>query len=537
MVIEVDNLTLLLLAVLVVLLLYQRLSAPQSLVHSLQLGGQAAPAAVRQPGESAVYRAWATGQGTPLQVRPASAVKTVDQAAHAPPPSVLPGKPLPPIRQRYILDTPLTPEALAEVARLVPLGLRALFPRLASEEVTPVAVLLPPSPSTSLPTLLLALASEPRHPLVVLDHPRHLPSALNGKEHPVPALIVAHAAAAGDLTNLPAGVDVLLVGDPEGKVELKARRWEEIWDAAESAPAEQPMNTWSDTFGWFHSDGEVLLATHMTMTAGIAGIMALFPADKRPGPRDIVASTMSLNTPFGLALALAAVWCGSGLRLIGPSGWDTEADPNAELALLAADDQPLPTVLFATPPYHAVLVAHTAHALRFPLGRLASTHKLHGIRKGWVGREGWADALVAGARKGVLGGLVESLRAVLVVGDVNYGAVSRSHAVLSLPLTRLTVSPVSAGPLFASHFYDLQSPVVPDVYKPTGGNKAHTGPPASNVEVVLRGVHEPLAEEGEVAGRVWVRGPAVLERQGAVEGWTDAGISAAVSPNGTFVVV
>ncbi|BEJ13701.1 hypothetical protein CspHIS471_0308750 [Cutaneotrichosporon sp. HIS471] len=537
--IQIDNLTLLLLGVLVVLLLYQRLSTPSSLVHSLQLGGQAAPAAVRQPGESPIYRAWATGQGTPLQVRPAGNVRTADMAARAPPPSVMPGKPLPPIKQRYILDTPLTPEALAEVARLVPLGLRALFPKLASEEVTPIAVLLPPSPTTSLPTLLLALASQPRHPLVILDHPRRLASALSGKDHPVPSLIVAHASAARAIANLPTGVDVLLVGDPEGKVDIKARRWEEIWDPAEAAAPDEHENSWSDAFGWFYApDGEVLSATHMTITAGMAGIMALFPADKRPGPRDIVASTLSLNTPFGLTLALATVWCGSGLRLVGPTGWDAEGDPNTELALLAAEDQPLPTVLFATPAYHAALVAHTAHALRSSLGRIAAAHKLQGIRNGWVGREGWADALVSGARKGVMGGLVDSLRAILVVGDVSYAAASRSHAVLSLPLTRLTISPYCAGPLFASHFYDLQSPVVPDVFAPVGGKaqKAHTGPPASNIEVLLRGVDEPLPEEGEVTGRVWVRGPSVLARPGTVEGWSDAGISTTVAGNGTFVV-
>lgn len=66
--IQVDNLTLLLLAVLAVLLVYQRLSTPNSLVHSLQLGGQAAPSHVRQPGESPTYRSWATGQGTPVRI-------------------------------------------------------------------------------------------------------------------------------------------------------------------------------------------------------------------------------------------------------------------------------------------------------------------------------------------------------------------------------------------------------------------------------------------------------------------------------------
>lgn len=65
---QVDNLTLLLLAILAGLLIYQRFGKPSSLVHSLQLGGQAAPAQVRQPGESPTYRSWATGQGTPVRI-------------------------------------------------------------------------------------------------------------------------------------------------------------------------------------------------------------------------------------------------------------------------------------------------------------------------------------------------------------------------------------------------------------------------------------------------------------------------------------
>lgn len=84
------------------------------------------------------------------------------------------------------------------------------------------------------------------------------------------------------------------------------------------------------------------------MTAGMAGLMALFPADKRPTACDTVGSVVSLNTPFGLSLALATVWSGAGLRIIGATAatWDAESDPNTELALLSTDDQPLPNVLF-----------------------------------------------------------------------------------------------------------------------------------------------------------------------------------------------
>lgn len=180
----------------------------------------------------------------------------------------------------------LTNEALAEVARLVPLGLRALFPTLESDSPTPILTLLPPSPSTSLPLLLLALASEPRHPLLILDHPRHLQAALAGRGHPAPSVLVLHASVfergvALDALDLGSAAGVLIVGDPERKFSAVAasalkgasvKWWEEIWEAGEAVePKEARENLWSDTFGWFYApDGEVLTATHMVSPANQA---------------------------------------------------------------------------------------------------------------------------------------------------------------------------------------------------------------------------------------------------------------------------
>lgn len=116
-----------------------------------------------------------------------------------------------------------------------------------------------------------------------------------------------------------------------------------------------------------------------------------------------------------------------------------------------------------------------------------------------------------------------------------------SHALLSLPLTRLHSTFLSAGPVFVSHFYDLQGPL-PDIFsKSFDPSNSHSGPPASNIEVVLRGPEtEPVQDdEGKpYQGRVWVRGPGVLEPVGVtlVEGWVDTGDNAAVGTNGTFVI-
>ena len=65
---EIDNLTVFLLALLLGLLVYNRLFAqPQPLVHPLLLGKQSEPSAVRKEGETGVYRSWATGHGTPVR--------------------------------------------------------------------------------------------------------------------------------------------------------------------------------------------------------------------------------------------------------------------------------------------------------------------------------------------------------------------------------------------------------------------------------------------------------------------------------------
>ncbi len=64
---EVTNVTLILLGVFTSLLIYHRFFAtPNPLVHPLLLGKQSDVGNVRKPGETGVYRSWATGQGSPV---------------------------------------------------------------------------------------------------------------------------------------------------------------------------------------------------------------------------------------------------------------------------------------------------------------------------------------------------------------------------------------------------------------------------------------------------------------------------------------
>lgn len=118
-----------------------------------------------------------------------------------------------------------------------------------------------------------------------------------------------------------------------------------------------------------------------------------------------------------------------------------------------------------------------------------------------------------------------------------------SHALLSLPLTRLHTSSLSTGPVFVSHFYDLQGPPVDILKRSVETEPAHSGPPAANVEVVLKGPKTEYPEKAEneakpFEGRVWIRGPTVVEQAGVIasNGWIETKDEAAVYTNGCFVV-
>jgi long-chain acyl-CoA synthetase len=150
----------------------------------------------------------------------------------------------------------LTDEALAEILRLIPLGLSSLFPLSEStSSPTPILTLLPSSPSTSFPLLLLQLAVPPSTPLIVLPQPKQLSKALHSTLHPQPKLVVVHASLAEDVIeqvweDCGHEVGVLIVGDP-GKEHDQAVReaeekgmivkyWEEVWEGAELSKRVMP---------------------------------------------------------------------------------------------------------------------------------------------------------------------------------------------------------------------------------------------------------------------------------------------------------
>ncbi|WWC67281.1 uncharacterized protein I206_101189 [Kwoniella pini CBS 10737] len=577
---EIDNLTIILLFLLATLAIYHRFfSTPQPLVHPLLLGKQSDISTVRKSGETGVYRSWATGQGAPLTVRPASSVKVVSDVVTGP--KITDSK-----KERFILDVPITDEGLTEITRLIPIGLSLLFPLT---ETSSVVVLLPPSPSTSLPLLLLSVASTADKPLVILPSPTLLSSAIANKgRHPPAGVVVIHVNLLEDvieqLYENKSSAGVLVIGDPDKSTQgvvkiakgkgINVKYWEEIWEIAESSAAEkyQPKEkVYSDVHSFYYAQQNdqtvVTKVTHLNVTAGIASLLSSFPADKRPSAalNDTVASAVPLTTPLGMTIALSAVWTGASFRLIGNHEpvWDPEeVDHAAELEVLADTEKglPKPTILFISPRHHHALLnrlqyTYTSH----PFASLAARHKSHSIRAGHIDRDSlWDKVLWSGMRENVLGGIAgQRLRGVILVGDAPPpDALASSHLLLSLPLTRLHPSPFSTGPVFVTHFYDLQSPGVGHVLKEVdmwdgasvhhsgGSEKVHSGPPASNIEILLKGdkVNEVYEEEEgrPIHGSIFIRGPSVLERvddKGRdVDGWVNIGENAKVQTNGTFII-
>lgn len=89
----------------------------------------------------------------------------------------------------------------------------------------------------------------------------------------------------------------------------------------------------------------------------------MFPADKRPTSRDVIASAIRLDTPLGMSIAIGAVWGGAGFRLIGPpvAVWDAPSAPVIELGELTTSDQPMPTILILYVHWKGILTVGHQH--------------------------------------------------------------------------------------------------------------------------------------------------------------------------------
>jgi len=298
----------------------------------------------------------------------------------------------------------------------------------------------------------------------------------------------------------------------------------------------------------------VLTVTNENITAGAAGFLSTFPADKRPTAalKDTIGSGIDINTPFGLTLLLTSVYAGASFMAIGEYGREaTEEEP---FVVLKADPKLKPTILIIQPRPFAIacsVLTKVLAANSSPLMSLAKRHKLAGLANGYVGKEGPFEWLVWNRLRTSLparGHLVASLRAAFIVQDTPAATLKAedievARTVLSVAVSRIFVSPYSTGPILATHLYDLR----PTVLSRTIGSLPvdsipHLGPPASNVEVVLKGDQVERVEEGhDPVGELCVRGPAIVKpvvSSGVgADNWMDLGVQATARADGTFVII
>jgi long-chain acyl-CoA synthetase len=115
-------------------------------------------------------------------------------------------------------------------------------------------------------------------------------------------------------------------------------------------------------------------------------------------------------------------------------------------------------------------------------------------------------------------------------GRLDGGNQTKCRTALSVPLINCFTHVSVAGPVLASHPFDLQEWPMSKL--------AHVGAPSVNVETKLTGVNDNEVEQGgDPVGKMAVRGPSVGATEGMDEDWVGTGTVFRVRANGAFEAV
>ncbi|KIM28964.1 hypothetical protein M408DRAFT_329011 [Serendipita vermifera MAFF 305830] len=529
-----------------------RFLIPPSLVHPLLLGRQAHVAQVRKEGESAVYTNYgaansslpiAPGRGVTTQV---SLLKLDSANAHV---------------ERWLWDRKISNAqlsakaatvgaALCTIAGLVPKASRVLLLLDDGFEwlVADLALASHCIPSVTISSATLLHATIDSHPpdAIIVQAPflEQLLEVLEESDHPhthSTTLIVV-----GDRTGE--------VKKHAGKVRTKIVTWEDVETfKAEGVTSTPPIAGDISSAHFYANENGVLRGaqfTHQNVVAGTTATINIFPTSQPWSESDSVVSAHSLSTPYGRSILYAALYTGSHFTTL-PSSCTLSHGANAptvgEIVRAASHEgRPAPTLMFLTSKHLSLLTTSILNfAKKSFLFRLAWQHKHSGILQGYLVRDGlWDRWVFMAARKQAVGNGIDKLRAVCIGGEPSdAAAIVPARIALSVPIVAAYPSPLSTGPVFASHPLDLQ------VLDPGSGSgeadsspsKTHTGAPTCNIEIKLLHIAEEAVNGGaDPEGELCIRGPGVgdpvpmgvqLE-----DGWIDAGVNARVRANGTFVI-
>ncbi|KAL9714873.1 hypothetical protein Ac2012v2_001533 [Leucoagaricus gongylophorus] len=550
-----DDLTILLALIAATTFLLNNLYRPQPLVHPILLGRQSDVGRARNPGESALYRNYGTGLMGRFPTRPSKEVSTLADLIKPDSEAA-----------RTLWATKATNSGLQD--RIAALGTGLI--RLAGLKPGQSKVLLLLNDgieflladfalashsivSTTLASQdLLRQALEKQTFSAIISAPEIVSRVLEGiyasRGSSEPQTIVV----TGDIsTDTAAGIASNIKIIKFSEAEREGVRTERIF-----TPTPEPQDVCTVLYS-ANKAGRLQATqfTHENMTAGVAAIRSLLPVSHALSPLDTLVSAFSLSSAYGRAIAYTAIYEGTSFatlascQIYGQSSLIDVGD------IVAAERYPIPspTILFIKPGHlksvvKEVLRKATKSLFLFPFAR---RHKLAGINDGFVTKDSLWDRLVFdGARAEVIGGAAASLRAIVVSGGpLPAVLMTPARIALSVPLVNALTHPFVAGPVLASHPFDLQD------FTRKGESErvpAHVGPPSVNVEVKLIGVDDDMVEneEGDPAGLLFARGPSVgkmgdyqedyvqiFSADDKDEGWISTGIRALVQPNGSFIVM
>lgn len=531
-----DDLTVFLGFIGVSVFLLQNLYKPQPLVHPILLGRQSDAGRVRHSGESAVYRNYGTGLMGRFPVRPDKDVNVVTDV-------VKPEFDAP----RTLWSTKITNAQLKARVSAFGSGIAQLVP-----EDSTVLILLNDCIEFVITDLAL---SEQSIASITLSSPKLLARVL--KMHPPNAIIT-------DNTFLPhvwkATRDAhvhnhqLIVVDyvhpPLSDISIYSWNDVESHGKVPQAPKNAPQPDSAYTVSFFETpSGEMrcVQLSHENFTSGVTAIKALFPAAINLSTLDTIVSSHSLSTPYGRAIAYAALFEGASFATVPSTGIFHDGDaPALDVAdILSVINFPIPspTVLFLKPEHVQSLASSVMDRAKkssfvFPL---AWRHKFASLTEGFLTKDSLWDRTVFGsAREHVLGKMADTVKAVVISGGfLPSDVLVPARLALSIPLINTHTHGSAAGPLFATHAFDLQ--MLP--CSPAAAEPAHVGAPSVNVEVKLIGVNDNVVEKGgDPTGEILVRGPSVGNmlsadgEAGEKNAWVHTGEMARVMTNGAFKV-
>ncbi|KZT59819.1 acetyl-CoA synthetase-like protein [Calocera cornea HHB12733] len=540
---QYDTLTYVLVAVAAVLFMVWQNNGAQPLAHPLLFGRQSDISKSRKKGESAVYRNYGLGHGTALVSRPKADVKTLLDLV---PESQS-------VRRKLwtisVTNAQLKHTAaafatgLVNVAGLVPRDSNVLFLMNDSIDflVADLACAQLGIPSfTTTKTEMIVPILQWHMPTAIIVSATYLDSLVEQiadekESRLVCVIVVPEVGVKTDVTDLGlrSGIRIFL--------------WGEIEDAGKVGDKITPVEATIDdvisvTFYGNAADGRPIGAeiTHQNLTAGVTAVMNLFASGKSITATDTIISAFSLASPFGRAVAYAAVYNGAAFATVPSTalykGPLDASKVGLEDLLHTVDlyDLPPPTVAFITPPH----LTSWGQAILSNVGvlfLLGWRHKIAASNNGHVSRDSWLDNFIFGGARKITGKkLDQKLRQIVLGGEPIAPLRMRpSRLLLSVPVVNALIHPLVCGPVCATSPFDVQFFRTPT---------SHYGAPTAALELKLVGVDDIAVEQGDdPVGEILVRGPSILmttpmkfERE---DGWLRTGEAAAVQANGSIVLI